>query len=536
MKVSFISSNEKLSGYSTSLINWCKLNHDIEVASILFISKKNSYSFFEKIYFFIKLKILKFLFLIDDFFSINNKNFQLIKKNTQFNYGDFKIKHFDLNYSNPLDNKDFSNYIFNTNIDLIVNLSNIEFSTDLKLTIITSSDIQFELKENNLWSVVFNHVFSKKDSIIFEIFEETISGRNLLINGYIQTNLLFSANRINLLQKKLYYTKYIIENLIKNKKKIKRIQDRKNVFSGDHNMSFSKFLIYYNHIFYTVLFKFLRKLIGFENRWGVAFNHNLKGFNFSNSNKFEVNKMHFIADPFLYSIKDQIYCFVEEYSYKLKKGFISVYEIDNTKSSYLGKVLEENFHLSFPYIFEYNNEIYMCPETSQNKDIRLYKSMDFPFKWKLNKILINDVCAADTLIFEKDSKWWMFTNIDPLNVGENCSELHIFYSNSPLSNEWKSHRMNPIMIDSEKSRNAGLILENNSYYRVCQHQGFDSYGKSSSIREIVELSVDCYEEKLINEITPNFFRNLKGTHHVSKHNNYTAFDYLKISNRFYGKI
>ena len=174
----------------------------------------------------------------------------------------------------------------------------------------------------------------------------------------------------------------------------------------------------------------------------------------------------------------------------------------------------------------------MCPESSQNNDIRLYKSIEFPFKWKLEKILMNNICAADTLIFEKDSIWWMFTNIDPLSVGENCSEFHIFYSNSPLSNDWKSHKMNPIIIDSKISRNGGLILDNNNYYRVRQSQGFDSYGKSSSISEIIDLSVNNYEEKFVCEIKPNFFKDLKGTHHVSKASKYTAFDYLKTSNKF----
>ena len=60
----------------------------------------------------------------------------------------------------------------------------------------------------------------------------------------------------------------------------------------------------------------------------------------------------------------------------------------NNESKFLGPVLEENFHLSFPYIFEYKDKIFMCPETHQKKEIRIYICEDFPLKWKFHKTLI----------------------------------------------------------------------------------------------------------------------------------------------------
>ena len=530
LKVSFIYPNKKVSGFASSLISWCRLNQNIEVESLIFINQKSSNSSIENLYQFFKYKILKILFRIDDLLALNNKNLKLIKINNEFDYGSFKIKYFSI--SSNSENKELYDYIYNSNIDLIVNFSNIKFSEKFNLKIITSSDFFLDFKNHKLWANIFNHVFLKKDSLIFEIFEETKNGRNILVNGYIQTNLIFSVNRINLLNKKLFYTKILIENFIETNKFNSIIQKRKELPFLIQNIRVGSSIIYLIKTSLILFYKFFRRFLGFENRWGVAFSNNNKGFDFFNAIKLKVNRMHFIADPFLFCFKNKTFCFVEEYSYKLKKGFISLYEINESKSNYLGKVLEENFHLSFPYVFEYQNEIYMCPESSQNNDIRLYKSIEFPFKWKLEKILMNNICAADTLIFEKDSIWWMFTNIDPLSVGENCSEFHIFYSNSPLSNDWKSHKMNPIIIDSKISRNGGLILDNNNYYRVRQSQGFDSYGKSSSISEIIDLSVNNYEEKFVCEIKPNFFKDLKGTHHVSKASKYTAFDYLKTSNKF----
>ena len=33
--------------------------------------------------------------------------------------------------------------------------------------------------------------------------------------------------------------------------------------------------------------------------------------------------------------------------------------------------LHEPFHLSFPYLFEHDGALFMCPETSENRDIRI---------------------------------------------------------------------------------------------------------------------------------------------------------------------
>ena len=50
-------------------------------------------------------------------------------------------------------------------------------------------------------------------------------------------------------------------------------------------------------------------------------------------------------------------------------------------------VIEEKFHLSYPFIFRFKNKYYLIPDSSSNFDIRIYLSNQFPFKWRLYKIL-----------------------------------------------------------------------------------------------------------------------------------------------------
>ena len=97
-------------------------------------------------------------------------------------------------------------------------------------------------------------------------------------------------------------------------------------------------------------------------------------------------KNHFFADPFISKYNNRNIIFFEDYSFKKNKAAISAIEINSDKSyKQLGTVLEESFHLSYPYIFEHNENLYMCPESNNNKDIRLYKCKEYPMKWELEK-------------------------------------------------------------------------------------------------------------------------------------------------------
>ena len=94
---------------------------------------------------------------------------------------------------------------------------------------------------------------------------------------------------------------------------------------------------------------------------------------------------YFLADPFLYKQAKEYYIFAEKFSYKEKKGKIVVFKYKNNSIEELGTALEEKFHLSFPFIFKFKNKIYLIPDSSSNRDLRLYVSEKFPLKWKLNR-------------------------------------------------------------------------------------------------------------------------------------------------------
>ena len=196
--------------------------------------------------------------------------------------------------------------------------------------------------------------------------------------------------------------------------------------------------------------------------------------------------------------------------------------------------MEEDFHLSFPFIFEYENEIFMCPETHEKKEIRVYKCIDFPTKWEFHKTLMKNVSAADTIIFKRDNKWWLLTNIDQSCVTDLGCQLHIFSADNPLSEEWVAHENNPVIFDPLVARNGGLIISENEVYRVFQRQGFDMYGEASGIARITTLSLTEYVEEIYSTIEPKFFDRMKGTHTYNFESNLIVIDYVEVSKKTTG--
>jgi hypothetical protein len=231
------------------------------------------------------------------------------------------------------------------------------------------------------------------------------------------------------------------------------------------------------------------------------------------------------ADPFVYTRAGRTFCFVEDLDRRTKRGHITALEVIDTRVVEIGVALREPFHLSFPFVFEHQGELYMCPETSAAREVRLYRCLEFPLRWELTQVLMQDVSAADPLLFEKGGRWWLLVNIDEAETGDHCSELYLFSADSPFSTQWTPHRQNPLLVDSIGGRNGGLIVDGEKRYRLGQCQGFDRYGESLRVYEIKQLSPERYAEELVGEIKADFRKGLRGTHHLSTDGTTTVVDH-----------
>jgi hypothetical protein len=235
----------------------------------------------------------------------------------------------------------------------------------------------------------------------------------------------------------------------------------------------------------------------------------------------------FLADPFVLQDDGKTYCFAEELDFREPRGCIVAYELNDTGAARIGRVIAEPFHLSFPYIFRLGPAIYMVPESSENRDVRVYECTRIPDRWKLRKVLMHDVSTADTMIFEHAGRWWIFTNLDPAETGDYCSELHIFHSDHPLSDRWIPHPKNPVLSDARTARNAGVLFDGDAIYRVSQRQAFDTYGSGFSINRIDRLTPDDYAESEQFAHDERFDRSVR-VHHMHSNGQYTVFDRCRV--------
>tara|TARA_Y100000389_G_C17457442_1_gene519137 strand:- start:76 stop:1737 length:1662 start_codon:yes stop_codon:yes gene_type:complete len=274
------------------------------------------------------------------------------------------------------------------------------------------------------------------------------------------------------------------------------------------------------------------RLMQSHGKWSVGLiknSKNWKNINFNELNVIPNSPNHYLADPFLFSLDQLEYCFVEDYSFITQKGNIKAFLLDGDKIIDQGTVLDEPFHLSYPNIFKVENDIFMIPETAENKDIRIYKSITFPSKWVLHQQLMKDISAVDTNILYYKDRWWMFTNIDSADIEDYCSELHIFYADVFDSNRWIPHSQNPVITSALQARNGGCIVDESGLFRAFQAQDYGFYGKSIGIAKINTLTPDEYSETIVHSICPDFIPNIQGTHHIHFKDKMVAIDFFSKS-------
>ncbi len=236
----------------------------------------------------------------------------------------------------------------------------------------------------------------------------------------------------------------------------------------------------------------------------------------------------YFADPFLFEFQNEIYLFVEEFSFFTSKGFICVFKLHNDKFERLGVCLEEEFHISFPNVFLDGEEIYMIPESSENRDVRLYRAVDFPMKWELATQLLTNLSAVDSIIYKGSKEYFLLTSSDIFNVGDHATNLSIYSSPQIDSSNWFNSNLNPIIIDSEKGRNAGKYdLHPDLKVRVAQASEYGTYGKKTRLFAIQNLSLNEYLE--VEMDVPEFEIPLdsQGHHHLSAIRDIIAFDFAR---------
>jgi hypothetical protein len=231
----------------------------------------------------------------------------------------------------------------------------------------------------------------------------------------------------------------------------------------------------------------------------------------------------FWADPFAVTSDGRYFVFLEELLYEQRRGWISVMELG--PDGPLGPpvpVIQEEHHLSYPFVFSHDGEWYMLPEAAQRRRIGLYRATRFPHEWVRDRALVEGEPFVDATLARIDGRWWLFAGRGrgPEHAD---NELHIFHAPSPLG-PWSAHRLNPVLRDVSRSRPAGALFEvGGVWYRPVQ-DGSRSYGGALRLQRILRIDPDEYQEETVLGLAPPQGGNLVGMHTWNRSGNLTVID------------
>lgn len=221
-----------------------------------------------------------------------------------------------------------------------------------------------------------------------------------------------------------------------------------------------------------------------------------------------IQHVHTRADPFLFVRNDELFLFFESMSIK-EVGCIALYKTSDLKRfDYLGIVLKESHHLSYPLVFEHGSSVFMIPESGSSGEVALYRFERFPYGLKKVRTLLKGKYFDSSLIFH-EGLWYLFTT-------SKCG-LEIFLTEDIEQGSFSPHPENPITTNPRVSRCGGqpVVVAGNTF-RIAQDCS-SKYGGNLNILKILELTPDHYREEMAYE---SYFGckekwNAEGGHHLS---------------------
>lgn len=226
----------------------------------------------------------------------------------------------------------------------------------------------------------------------------------------------------------------------------------------------------------------------------------------------------FVADPFMLEVDGQWHMFFEVMNWRTGKGEIGLAtSADGHRWTYRQIVLAESFHVSYPYVFAWMNDIFMIPESHQAGAVRLYRAEAFPTRWSFVATLISAPYVVDASVCRYDDRWWLFAETNPDMTHDT---LRLYYADH-LVGPWREHPASPIIRgDAGAARPAGrvLVLDGRPvrFGQSCE----PSYGGAVRAFKITQLTTTTYAE---HEVGLSVLTgsgggwNAAGMHHLDAH-------------------
>jgi hypothetical protein len=241
----------------------------------------------------------------------------------------------------------------------------------------------------------------------------------------------------------------------------------------------------------------------------------------------------FYADPFPVTWQGRTFVFVEELDHRIGKGFISAIEFGAQGPVGLARpVLEEAWHLSYPFLLEHAGDLWMVPESMGNRDVAIYKCIEFPSRWERSATLLSDIELSDATIVQHDGLYYLFGVLWD-GVGGYSDTLAIFHS-PELFGPWRPHAGNPVLVDRASARPAGhFVRRNGQLWRPVQDCTL-GYGNALALAEIIALTPETFRQRVQHRLKPGEFWSGRKLHTLNRAGRLEVIDGSRIQPKWPG--
>jgi hypothetical protein len=374
------------------------------------------------------------------------------------------------------------------------------------------------------WEIYYNDLIT---GAMLQRLTDKLDAGIILKKGYFKTNLTsYSGNIDSTYKEAAKWPEYVVRDIQnKNASYFESLPSKTQALIYKAPTSVQLLLFFFKMGKRKILFYLEYKFLKIQ--WNIGVIHEPIEKLLDNNNKLRIHwyplkksDNFFLADPFGQLIDGTLFIFCEKGDMDSRYGELTTIEMKNkVYSNPKNFLIELNCHLSYPYMFDYQGEIYLIPESRQNRSILLYRAEKFPEKWIKVNTIAQDINASDsTIVYYNDMWWLMYTDI---SIGEN-NNLCILYSEN-LYGKWKSHLGNPVKQDIRSARPAGTpFIKDEILYRPSQDCS-KIYGGKITINKVKILTPSQYLEETVTVINPSQ-QFPEGTHTIGSVGNYTLID------------
>lgn len=234
----------------------------------------------------------------------------------------------------------------------------------------------------------------------------------------------------------------------------------------------------------------------------------------------------YLADPFVVRHQGKTALFVERFDYRTCLGDLCAISLDATlRPGPLLPILPGRAHTSFPYTFTHEGRLYLVPETSAEGSVEIHACEEFPTRWRLERIVLEDIDAADSVIFARGGLWWLITAVRE----DGLRHLQIHFTDDPLHGAWQPHPVNQARLwqgaPFSSGRNGGAVIERDGILLRPAQVSRRFYGEGLKLMRIEVLTPTKYREAPYDGPDPlQALIAAWSPHHISASDGLVAFD------------